>query len=120
MAYLICVHSRVCPGSQTNSRFVHIQTCSYCSHTRTISAPGDYPTHIEVHPHSEHSVLVKWRGVTTHFDEESLDGYIVSILQKKKTKKKTKKKNFTTRDSSTDVALVVLQMGQAFESSLYS
>ena len=43
-------------------------------------APGDYPTFVEVHPHTEHSVLVKWRGVTTHFDEESLDGYIVSSI----------------------------------------
>ena len=43
-----------------------------------LSAPHEYPTHIEIHPHTDHSVYVHWRGISTIFDEESLEGYIVS------------------------------------------
>ena len=45
-----------------------------------ISAPHEWPTHVSVHPHSEHSVKVHWRGILTRAGEEMLEGYIVSTL----------------------------------------
>ncbi|XP_045162637.2 contactin-like [Mercenaria mercenaria] len=42
--------------------------------------PQQYPRHIEVWPHSRHSVRVKWQGIsTTRWDEETLQGYIIRI-----------------------------------------
>ena len=45
----------------------------------SIAAPSDYPTFVYVYPRSEHSVYVRWRGISTRSYEESLEGYIVCI-----------------------------------------
>lgn len=42
------------------------------------SAPRMYPTEIHVGSHGSQSVYVTWRGVTTHINEEPIQGYIVS------------------------------------------
>ena len=44
-----------------------------------VPALSQYPTFVEVSPRDDHSVNVKWRGVSINWDEESLDGYIVSM-----------------------------------------
>ena len=42
-----------------------------------ISAPIEYPVNIEIYPHSESSVRVRFRGVNTGVNEEPLLGYKV-------------------------------------------
>ncbi|KAL4221759.1 Contactin-3 [Mactra antiquata] len=42
--------------------------------------PQNYPRHVKVWTHSEHSVRVTWQGVSTMSnDEESLQGYIIRV-----------------------------------------
>ena len=43
-------------------------------------APREYPRHVKVYPNDQHSVRVTWQGVMTDWDEETLQGYIVSTI----------------------------------------
>ncbi|XP_052761161.1 contactin-5-like [Mya arenaria] len=41
--------------------------------------PQDYPRHVKVMAHSDHSVSVHWQQVMTSWDEETIQGYILRV-----------------------------------------
>lgn len=45
-----------------------------------ISAPKEYPVNVQVYPHSDSSVRVRFRGVNTGTFEEPLLGYKVGSV----------------------------------------
>lgn len=75
--YLVKLNHRSClytsiPLSNSLIQTRLSQTCF------VFAAPRQYPRHVAVFPHTEHSVKVTWQGVMTDWDEETLQGYIVS------------------------------------------
>ena len=57
--------------------------CSPCRHvTFTVAAPIEPPVEVQIERKSDHSVYVKWRGVSTTNEEEPLEGYKVSTINK--------------------------------------